>query len=262
MPSRGELLRAGFDADAYVAHDLDWYDGSIRGMDAEIGRLIERLRALGLAERTLVVFTGDHGEEFLEHGRTFHGQTTYGELADVPLILWGPGRVPKGVVVEETVQVLDLMPTLLEMSRLSVPEGIQGRSLLPLLQGSAVGTGAPPGWRERPAITEKAATSEDVGAPPPRDTESVAIVAGGFKLIHNVRRQGGRPEYELYDHRKDPLDRTDVAAQHPEDVRRLARELDAWRRKALAARLKPDSAASGQFSREELARLRSLGYIQ
>lgn len=73
-------------------------------MDAEIGRLVERLRALGLDRRTVVAFTADHGEEFFEHGRGFHGQTVYGELSNMPLILWGPGVLPAGVVVEPPVQ--------------------------------------------------------------------------------------------------------------------------------------------------------------
>ena len=68
MPNREQLLAAGSTPDPYIAHDRDWYDGSIRAMDAEIGRLVERLRTSGLDHRTLVVFTADHGEEFLEHG--------------------------------------------------------------------------------------------------------------------------------------------------------------------------------------------------
>jgi hypothetical protein len=63
-------------------------------MDAEIGRLLEALRNLNLDRRTLVVYTADHGEEFLEHGRMGHGQSMYGELAGVPLVMWGPGTVP------------------------------------------------------------------------------------------------------------------------------------------------------------------------
>ena len=77
MPSRAELVKAGLDADAFVKHDIGWYDGSIRGLDTEIGRLLERLRTLGLDDRTLIVFVADHGEEFLDHGRTFHGQSVY-----------------------------------------------------------------------------------------------------------------------------------------------------------------------------------------
>ena len=77
MPSREELVKAAIDPDAHIKHEVGWYDGSIRGLDTEVGRLLQRLKALGLDERTLVVFVADHGEEFLDHGRTFHGQTVY-----------------------------------------------------------------------------------------------------------------------------------------------------------------------------------------
>ena len=109
LRSHAEILRAlhnlgaGIDPEAYVAYEKDWYDGSIRGMDAEIGRLRQRLGELGLDRRTLVAFVSDHGEEFLEHGRMFHQQSVYGELANVPLFLWWPGTVRAGVRVPETV---------------------------------------------------------------------------------------------------------------------------------------------------------------
>ncbi|MCP4655606.1 MAG: sulfatase, partial [bacterium] len=95
-PLREELLAADVDPEAFVRTELALYDGSIRAMDAEIGRLVERLKELGLDESTLVAFTSDHGEEFLEHGRHFHGQSVYGELLRVPLVLWWPGVLPAG----------------------------------------------------------------------------------------------------------------------------------------------------------------------
>jgi arylsulfatase A-like enzyme len=266
VPTREDLVKAGLDPEAYVGHDRDWYDGSIRGLDAEMGRLAERLRDMGLDQRTVLVFTGDHGEEFLEHGRMLHGQSVYGELSNMALFFWGPGTVPAGTKVGATVQTIDLMPTLLELSRLPVTPGLQGKSLLPLLAGArssgpdAVHADAG-GWTERPAITEKAVTVDN-GSPPPRDTESVSVVFQGYKLIHNTKRPAGRPEFELFDHRKDPLDRTDVAAQHPEVVERLRRELDAWRKTVGAAKLKPDAEAGQTLSKEELERLRALGYVQ
>jgi len=271
MPTREELLQAKVDPEAYVAHDRDWYDGSIRGMDAEIGRLLERLRGLGLAGRTLVVFTSDHGEEFLEHGRTFHGQSVYGELTNMALILWRPGAVPAGVAVEHTVEIIDVMPTLLEMSGLPVPEQVQGESLLPLLAaGGARGgrgvraDGGSSGWTDRPAISEKAAIPSAVsgGSPPPRDTESFAILSGGWKLIHNTKRRGGHPEFELFEHGQDPLDQKNVASAHPEIVERMAKELEAWHKEAEAARLKPDAATGLGMSEDEMKRLRALGYVQ
>ncbi len=153
MATRGELLKAGLDPAAYVGYEQAWYDGSIRAMDAEIGRLLERLRSMGLDRSTLVLLTSDHGEEFLEHGRMFHGQSPYGELNHAPLVFWQPDTVPPGKVVDDLVGTIDLMPTLLEMSGLSSPPSVQGRSLVPLLRRAAGGSAA--GWTERPTITEK-----------------------------------------------------------------------------------------------------------
>jgi arylsulfatase A-like enzyme len=264
VPTREDLVRAGLDPEEYVRQDRDWYDGSIRALDAEIGRLVERLREMGLDRRTLVVFTGDHGEEFLEHGRMLHGQSVYGELNNMALFFWGPGIVRSGAEVDATVETIDLMPTLLEISRVAVPPGVQGRSLLPLLaatRGGGAVHAAASGWTDRPAITEKAATVDN-GSPPPRDTESVSIVYQGWKLIHNTKRPAGAPEYQVFDHRHDPLDGTDVAAGHADVVERLGRELDAWRKAVSASRLKPDTEGTAALSKEELERLRALGYVQ
>jgi arylsulfatase A-like enzyme len=264
MPTRYELEKAGFDADEYMKHDRDWYDGSIRAMDAEIGRLLERLRTLGLEQKTLVVFIGDHGESFLEHGRSFHGQDVYGELTNIPLILRAPGLIPKGEVVQQTVETIDLMPTILELSHLVVPAQAQGKSFVSLLLNqngkSKEVEAANMAWN-RPAITEKAMTTESVGAPPPRETESYSIVFDGWKLIHNTKRAEGKPEFELFEERKDPLNLVDLSSKHPEIVKRLAQQLDAWHKSALAKKLKPDSETSKGLSQEEIERLRSLGYL-
>jgi len=266
MPSWAELAKARLDPKGYVAQDRDWYDGSIRAMDAEIGRLVERLESLGLRDRTLVVFTSDHGEEFLDHGRMFHGQSVYGELTNMSLIFWGPGSVPAAVSVNRTVQTIDVMPTLLQISALPVPREAQGQSLVPLFPWSSAANGtlradSVSGWSDRPAFSEKA-TIVDQGGPPPRQTQSVAIVWRGFKLIHNLIRPPGDPEFELYDHRNDPLDQTDISAEHPDVVQGLAREIKAWTEKAEAARLKSDADSGRAMSQDELERLRSLGYIQ
>jgi arylsulfatase A-like enzyme len=256
MPTREEILQAGFDPDAYIEQERDWYDGSIRAMDVEIGRLVERLRDLGLDEKTLIVFTSDHGEEFLDHGRMFHGQNVYGELTQVPLLFWWPGRLPAGTVVDETVQTIDVMPTILEMAGLPLPAGIQGRSLVPVLTGGASPRAA------RPAISEKAATADGALSPPPRETESVAIVVDGWKLIRNTRRAEGQAEFELYDHRTDPLNHADLAVAKPDVVARLAAELEAWKAKAEAARLPRDAEAPEELDAEVLERLRALGYVE
>ncbi|HET6899781.1 MAG TPA: sulfatase, partial [Vicinamibacteria bacterium] len=254
MPSRDELVRAGIDPERFIAYEKDGYDGSIRLMDAELGRLRERLAELGLDRRTLIAFLADHGEEFLEHGRTFHNQSIYGELTNVPLFFWWPGVVPAGRRAAETVELIDVMPTLLDLSGLTAPKGIQGASLVPWMRGD----GPHEGW-PRPAITEAA------GRPDPAvavTEESYALSLGGWKLVRHVVRAPDRPEFQLFDRRKDPLDATDVAARHADVVTRLSRELEAWQRMAVRARLKPDSELAATVSGEELERLRALGYVQ
>lgn len=253
MPTREELLTAGVDPGPYVAHEVGWYDGSIRAMDAELGRLVDHLESLGLDERVLLAFTSDHGEEFLEHGRHFHGQSVYAELAEVPLILHGPG-VTTGTVVEETVQTLDLMPTLLELSGLRTPERAQGRSLVPLLS-SAGGRGRVP-----PAIVERLATSH-AGAPPPLEAAATAVIADGWKLIHHTTPPPGVPEIQLFDRARDPGDLHDVADRHPQTVERLLELLASWRKSAEASRLPRGEQDTEGLSQQELERLRSLGYI-
>ena len=251
-----ELERAGLDQERYVAAQKAWYDASIRAMDVEIFRLVERLQELGLAESTLIAFGSDHGEEFLEHGRPFHGFNTYGEMLNVPLLLWWPGALPAGVTVDRTVQNIDLMPTLLELSRLEVPIRVQGQSLLPLLAG------ADPeslGWKSRPAFAERA-LAPVAFEPNEREVESWAIVDDGWKLIKNGHRPEGYPEFELFDHRKDPLNLDNVAGDHPEIVERLAARLEAWHEEALASRVAVD-AEEAEVSEDEMEKLRALGYV-
>ena len=257
MPSQADLDASEIDVEAFLSYRKAWYDGSIRGMDTEVGRLLARLEALGLTDRVVVAVVGDHGEEFLEHGSSWHGQSVYGELTQVPLILWAPGRIPAGRQVSDTVRTIDLMPTLLELSGLPLPETLQGQSLLPLL---APGDGMEqPGWIHRPAVAEEHVRTE---AGTDDRHASYALVLDGWRLIHNVTRDEDEPEYELYDHGRDPLNLSDVATDHPEVVDRLAADLERWRRRAEAARLPADAELADTLSADELDRLRSLGYLR
>ncbi|MDX1383177.1 MAG: sulfatase-like hydrolase/transferase, partial [Thermoanaerobaculia bacterium] len=256
LPTREQIDRTDVDPDTYVAREKIWYDASIRAMDVEIARLVERLEELGLEEDTLIVVMADHGEEFLEHGRHFHGYNAYGEMLNIPLVMWWPGVIPAGARVPTTVQAIDVLPTLLDLARVPVPEEAQGQSLLPLLAGDRPEA---LGWRRRPAFAERvhapSAFSDDT-AP----IEAITVVDGQWKLIRNLALPEGRRELELYDHRNDPLNLNDVAADHPEVVERLAPLLDSWHESAKAAHIAPD-AATEDMSPEELERLRSLGYV-
>jgi len=266
LPKAEDLEATGTDAKAWMEYEKSWYDGSIRGMDAELARLLERLRSLGIAEDTLIAVVTDHGEELHEHGRMGHAMQAYGEIANVAMMLHRPGSVPAGVRVEDTTRSIDLMPTLLNLSGLPVPEAAQGRSTLPLVAAYRDASGeearaaaAELGWETRPAVTEEHKRDHTNAYQTEYDDESYAIVFEGWKLIHNVQTMH-KAEYELYDHANDPLDAKDVADANPEMVEKLNSELGYWRREVTDAALPKDSSEG--MSSEELEKLRSLGYIQ
>ncbi len=114
------------------------YDGEIAFADEQLGRLLRFLKEKGLYQNTLIVLSGDHGESLGEHGEKTHGFFIYNATMHVPLIIRLPGRLP-GKPVERTVSdpvsLIDLMPTILAALGLKTPAQVQGRSLLPSLQG-------------------------------------------------------------------------------------------------------------------------------
>jgi len=255
LPTREQLAEAGVDAEVFVAAERAWYDASIRAMDAEVARLFDRLAELDLADDVLFAFVADHGEEFLEHGRHWHGHSLYGEMVNVPMLVRWPGVVPAGLAVETTTQSIDLMPTLLDLAQVPVPEAAQGRSLLPLL--AAPEDPGTLGWKRAPVFTERKdpPTEETEGSP-----DAYAVVLDGWKLIWNETVRDGRPELELFDHRSDPLNLVNVADEHPEKVAELKALIDGWRAEAVAAR-PSDEGLAEDLSSEELEQLKALGYI-
>jgi arylsulfatase A-like enzyme len=111
------------------------YDGEVTYHDHYFGKFVERLRKMGVYDDTLFVITSDHGEEFNEHGSWGHGHSTYQELLHVPLMFRFPGAVPQGKVVQQTVSILDIGPTIMELTGTKrLPEG-EGESLVGYMTG-------------------------------------------------------------------------------------------------------------------------------
>ena len=261
MPNKEEYLKTGNSPEELLKIYTDWYDGSIRGADAEIGRLLEAMREMGLEKDTLFVWATDHGEEFWEHGKLFHGQSVYGELNQVPMVFHWPNSpdLRKGAMVDQMVQNLDIMPTILDLAGITGPTNMQGRSLVPLLNGSGVAT-----WQERPAITQ-AMVGRESGqtAPPGGDKEKphFGIIEHGVKLVR--KEIDTNAVEELYEHPADSLDQTNVikVESRASDLKGIGESLVAWKAKARAAQLPDDASTIQQLSSEELRRLRALGYV-
>jgi arylsulfatase A-like enzyme len=107
------------------------YNMGVRYADQQMGILLRALRSSGLLERTVLVFTSDHGEALYEHGIVEHWDAIYNEGLRVPLLIRAPGVQPR--VVDQYVRLMDLMPTILKLVGLQTPE-VQGVNLLPAMQ--------------------------------------------------------------------------------------------------------------------------------
>jgi arylsulfatase len=106
-------------------------------VDEQVGRLLEELAQSGELEHTLVIFMSDHGEMMGDHGIYWKGPYFYEELVKVPLIMAWPGTIAEGKRSQALVELVDLVPTLLDAARIPQAPGIQGKSLWPLLAENA-----------------------------------------------------------------------------------------------------------------------------
>jgi arylsulfatase A-like enzyme/predicted transcriptional regulator len=169
---------------------VDEYDGAIASIDARIGAFLDKLRDLGELDRTLVVIHSDHGEEFWEHGGYEHGHAQNEEVLHVPLVLRAP-KAGAAVEVAARVRGIDVMPTILELVGVEPPKGIEGKSLVPLIQGKTDGP--------RECVSE--ATLHG-----PREIK--ALTVGDERLVLRGIAPG-----VLYDLAKDPSEARDLRVE-------------------------------------------------
>src|SRR5262249_50136028 len=158
-------------------------------------RVLDYLRRTGRLERTLVVVTADHGEEFWDHDRFFHGQSLYDELLHVPLIVRLPGAARAGTGVERRARSLAVAPSVAEWNRLAPPASFEGRRL------DEAG--------EPPDLVSTATSAQF----PIR----FALRTGRHKLVESLDTGG----VALFDLEQDPGEHHDRLADDPETARRL-----------------------------------------
>lgn len=222
---------------ADVRHLIDRYAAGIRQLDDVLAHLVAVLREEGLLESTLLILTSDHGEEFLDHGDVMHGRTQFQEVMHVPLLFVGPA-LPAGVRVREPVSLVDVMPTAFAVLGQPVPRGLDGLDLSPLWQRPGASLG------ERFLFGEADWRNDE-------DDVTRSVRSGRWKLVFD-RRTGER---RLYDLGRDPRERRDVQAEHPELAQRLHAELEQFMREAR------ETPPPAELSPEEIERLEELGYL-
>jgi len=226
-----------------VAHLRGLYRAELESVDERVGWILEALDRSGRVEDTLVVFTSDHGEGFGEHRRFDHGNSYYDEVVRVPWILAGPG-IREGLVVEEPVSHLDLVPTLSELLGVEgLRADLRGTSRVALLRGGATGGGS--------HYMVKSTWGDDF---------EDALVMGDYKLIANAEK-----DLELYNLIEDPGEKRSLARREAERAREMYETIERYRRENLERRdrnyANVDEAAQAKTAAEIESKLRALGYL-
>jgi len=194
------------------------YDGALAYMDACIQQILTRLDELGIADNTIVVLNGDHGETLDEHECYFDHHGLYEPTLYVPLIIRYPGHLPEGVRVPGHTQHIDLVPTLMELIGMQPKPKIKfdGKSQIPLLTGERATN-----WTEY-YITECTWMRKHGW----RTTE--------WKFFEALEPDfHNKPPVELYNLVEDPLELNNLAEKEPGLVKELRRRMNAWIKKRM-----------------------------
>jgi arylsulfatase A-like enzyme len=197
------------------------YLACVKAVDENVGRLIQALEEEGLSDNTVVIFTSDQGFFLGEHG-WFDKRWIFEESLRSPLMVRWPGTVEAGQECDRIVSLVDFAETFLEIAGLPIPDDMQGRSLVPLLQGKT-----PEDWR-------KSLYYHYYEFPVPhRVRPHKGVITDRYKLVHYYKPDVD--DWELLDREADPLEVTnfyehpgysDIVAELHQELKRLQTEVD------------------------------------
>lgn len=243
---RRDLIRSTRDFREYapdspeVAYMKALYKAEVSYTDYHVGRIVDRVDLLGLSDRTLIVFTADHGQSLFEHDYIGHSAALWGETINVPLIMVHPTLLPSGVKISALVQSVDLVPTILDILDFPPLSEVQGVSLLDLVRSNDPNAFKPVAYFETLHSTYA-------------EKRFRGVVIGGWKLI---RSEDGSMK-KLYHLSKDPGELNDLSGTETERLKALEKVLN---------RMVVESGKSKDEERIEVDSqtrdiLRSLGYV-
>jgi len=242
-----------FANDEDFRYGLALYDGEINYTDAQLGRFLATLAALGRTESTLIVLTSDHGEEFKDHDSMGHKSSLYREQARVPLIFAHPKLVAAGRRITDPVSAVDITPSILDLLGLPPLAKAQGVSL-----ARYVRPGTSDAWR----LPSRSLFAElgPLGATWEGSSHQKAILNERYKLV--VRYDDASKQ--LFDWTDDPSEKKDLyeAKKGSEEIRTLESQLDEFIRDGVAYNAVFRERNEIEIDEKTRERLRSLGYME
>jgi arylsulfatase A-like enzyme len=237
----------------YRNNTIARYDSGIRYTDTQIGKLISWLKKCGLFEKTLVIITSDHGENFdrlrTKEGAGSHGNTLYDSEIHVPLILGGAVPFDQRLAITDQVSSSDILPTIMDFLNIPISKKVRGISLMPLIDGEK--------------MTQRMAYSEAIHAL--EEKKSVRTLEN--KLIADLKRESKNTSdeinYELYDLVRDERESENIFTLKPtvaktfiQYLKQIIKSVDANRRQLAKTRYQLP-----QHDKELMNDLKGLGYI-
>lgn len=270
----GSFEQSGVNRVDYAKANRDLYDETMAHQDYQLGRLVDRLKAAGEWDRTLLIVAADHGAaagsqdwgvlmvedappaiDFVDRGTPIFRSG----VSRIPMIFVWPGRIEPGQRFSQPVSMIDMLPTILDLVDLPMPEAMQGQSLAPLLLGKE-------GWEPRPVILDEFEVDRETG----EFSGRIEVVDGrwGASLEINPapdpkKEADRRPApLILYDLWNDPMCLNNLHDERPDLVSKYTKFLEAqWEaHQALAKKFTP--SGESPMTPEQLETLRSLGYLR
>ncbi len=243
-----------------MAHVVSLYDEECAYADHRLHTFLQALRSTGAYDRTSLVVTSDHGEEFLEHGAWTHGHNLHSEVQRVPLLFVGPHISARGQV-DAGVQLHDIMPTMLDQFDLTQPYVLNGDSLTPFLREQADEFAN----QHRTMLTNRTLFASNHAYLGANVIEATVIEHGKWKLLYGFARAllqtSPRPiRFELFDLESDRAEQHNVIDAHRALARSMIGKLIAYRRTQPPYEAAMDTNQI-ELDPDQLRELQSLGYI-
>lgn len=204
------------------------YLNAVSYVDSVVKRIVDQYKAAGLYERTIFVVVGDHGEAFNEHRLATHDDVVYEEGLRVPLIVRAPGRTDLPRVVKGPLSQLDIVPTILSLLGLRTVGGK---------------------YQGQPIYTDRGSTP--LFAACYRNAQCLATIRGDMKLLYFF---DDKPTL-LFNLKRDPRERKNIAAEHPDLVRQWTDDLKRWTLAVEEAHRANSLATVATFVRHEAPKL-------
>ena len=225
------------------------YDGEIRFMDSEVGKLLNTVKSVGLDANTLIIIMADHGEGLGQHGWMQHGMYLYDEQVRIPLIMSLPDVIPTNTRLNSITEAIDIAPTILDLLGLESEKGFSGESLAPMIQGVKTLPRSAVFIERRHYKAAKFANFVVRG-------NKFAVRHENLKYIW-AAEEGTKELYNMHD---DPEELSNVVEKYPDAADRLEKMIIIWKNEQEGGH--GHKRLEQSIDSQSLEKLKSLGYVE